>query len=272
MQIRNNDNNYIYIPYLKCGKYYETKTIADYILSNTEIVTSGDGLYNIGNSFVYRGENPKNYLTIGDRLYRIIEINGQELKLISQKRLDKTFVWDDRYNTEKDDNIGINDYSKSRLKESLNAVINTNKTDNNDEVFFSDLEKNKIIPHDICIGKRSMALSEISSSNECQKIEPNQKLSLITVSDYARASIDTNCKTIFDKSCMNYNYFTNINNILRTITALSDNSYQVFYINDGVAQPTRAASTFTTYIVVYINELSLYSKGDGSLENPYIIR
>ena len=63
--------------------------------------------------YVYRGEEPKNFIKVGDRLYRIIEIKGNELKLVSNKRLDATFVWDDRYNTDKGDLVGINNYSKS---------------------------------------------------------------------------------------------------------------------------------------------------------------
>ncbi|MBQ9024687.1 MAG: hypothetical protein IJ105_05710 [Bacilli bacterium] len=267
-----NKNN-IYIPYLKCGKYYETKTIADYIINNQQVVTSGDGLYNYNGKYVFRGENPNNYLGIGNRLYRIIEISGDKVRLISNKRLNEYLVWDDRYNTEKDDTTGINDYSKSRLKDSLNSMIENNSlVEDDDYNYFSSQEIDKMVNHDICIGKRSTSNGSIDSSNECQSIDKDQKLSLITVSDYARASIDPNCRTIFDKSCMNYNYFSQIGSVFRTVTATSDNSYQVFYINDGVAELTRASSTFNANIVIYIDKLSLYNSGDGSFEKPYTIR
>ena len=264
-----NEKN-LYIPYLKCGKYYETKTIADYVISNNEIVTSGDGLYQYNDVYIFRGENPNNYIQIGNRLYRIMQVseNG-EVKVISNKKINAYFVWDDRYNTSKDDKTGINDYSKSRLKELLNFIVNNNTYIEDDENNnFSEQEIDKMIPHDICIGKRSA----IDSTYECQVIEKDQMLSLITVSDYARASIDTNCKSIFSKSCVNYNYLSQISDTFRTVTATTDNTYQIYYIDDGYAQLTRASNSFRTSIVMYIDNLSLYNDGEGTLEKPYTIR
>ena len=268
------NKNVVYVPYLKCGKYYKTKTIADYVISNQSVVTSGDGLYKLGTNYVFRGENPNNYLGMGERLYRIVEINDKgEVKLISNKRFNEYLVWDDRYNTEKDDTVGINVYSKSRLKDSLNNVININSTDPKSEYYyFSSQEMEKMIPHDICVGKRPSTYGAISEANECQVVEKDQKLSLITVSEYARASIDSNCRTIFDKSCMNYNYFSQMGDVFRTVTAITDNTYQVFYINDGVAEIARASSSFSSHIIIYIDNLSLYADGDGTYENPYTIR
>lgn len=50
---------------------------------------------------------------MGEKLYRIIEITeDNELKLISTTKYQDSFVWDDRYNIEKDRNYGINDYAK----------------------------------------------------------------------------------------------------------------------------------------------------------------
>ena len=264
------NKGYVYVPYLKCGKYYETKTLANYIKDNEIIVTSGDGLYQVGDKFVYRGENPNNYVGIGNRLYRIIDIEENELKLISVKKLEDYIVWDDRYNVEKQNNYGINDYTKSRLKEYLEKLL-TNTNENNSN-YFSNSELEKMVPHDVCIGKRSLSNGTIDTSIDCQTVDPNQKVSLISVSDYARASIDPNCRTIFDNSCVNYNYFSTISSNFRTITATSDNTYQVFTISDGVAELTRSSSAFSPAIVIYINALSLYKSGNGTLETPYTIR
>ena len=267
------NDEYDYVPYLKCGKYYETKTIASYIKDKESIVTSGDGLYKIGDTYVFRGENPNNYIKIGDRVYRIIDIKDNELKLISNKKLSEYFTWDDRYNIAKEDNVGINDYSKSRLKEAFDYIIKYNKyNEDEEEKVFSDLELEKMIKHDVCTGKRASTFGDISSANECSQKESNQKLSLITVSDYARASLDPNCKTIFDPSCVNYNYFSIIADVFKTITATSDNSYQIFYIDEGVADLSFAYNQFSPNIVIYIGASSLYSDGDGTLENPYIVR
>ena len=265
------NNDYVYVPHLKCGEFYETTSIADYIKNNETIVTSSDGLYKMGDSFVYRGESPNNYIQLGNRLYRIIEIKENELRLIINSKINASIVWDDRYNAEKNTSYGLNTYSKSRLKDSLNEIA-LNKPLDNEEVLFSDQEMQKFIEHDICTGKRSSNYDAIDPSNECQTVEPNQKIGLLTVSDYARASIDTNCTTIYSKSCINYNYFNSISSTFYTMTASSDNSYEIFKISDGVAELSKASRSFYPYIVVKINELSLYDKGNGTKENPYIVR
>ena len=270
------NKKYVYIPYLKCGKYYETKTIAQYIKDKESIVTSNDGLYQYGDSLVFRGENPNNYIGIGNRLYRIIEINGEELKLITTKPFDdQDFLWDDRYNVERNDYSGINDYKKSRLKEYFDNILKNNNPEDKDTLFFTNTELEKMIPHDICIGKRASNNGEINPDNECQVIEKDQKLSLITVSEYARASIDPNCKSIFDYSCVNYNYFSNLSDYiykLVTLTATADNSYQIYTVMSGAVSLTRASNNFRPYFVIYINNTSLYKSGDGTKDNPYTIR
>lgn len=266
------NEEYLFIPYLKCGKYYETKTLVDYLKDNVEVVNTGDGLYEDGKKYVYKGENPNNYVLLGDRLYRIIEINeDNEIRLITNRKIDQYLVWDDRYNTDRKANVGINDFSKSRLKEYLNQLIDVNN-DGNDNYIFSEQELQKIIPHDICIGKRPSSDGSISVETDCQAVEADQRLGLVTVSEYARASIDPNCKSIYDKSCMNYNYFSRIGSTFRTLTATTDNSYQVFMIDDSEATLSRASNSFSTYITVFIDNLSLYDTGDGSYENPYRVR
>lgn len=266
VQVTNKNDNYSFIPYIKCGNYYETKKISDYIKDNSPDVVLEDGLYKMGNKYVFRGENPNNYLKIGERLYRIIEITeDNELKLISTEKNQNYIVWDDRYNIDRDKEDGINDFSKSRLRDSLREIYNNSE-------FFSEQEKAKIIEHNICIGKRYINDVSIDGSSECSVQYPNQYVSIIQLNEYARASIDQNCKTINDKACTNYNYMKKIGSSIRTITAVADNTYQIYYINNGIASVTRASNSFSIYPVIYIDELSVYTSGDGTLENPYIIK
>lgn len=266
IQVVNKNNNYSYIPYIKCGNYYETKKISDYIKDNSPTVIDEDGLYKIANKYVFRGENPNNYLRMGERLYRIIEITEEdELKLISTEKTNNHIVWDDRYNVDRDRDEGINDFSKSRLKDSLEEIYNS-------VGFFSEQEKAKIIEHNICIGKRYRNDVSIDGSSECSVEYPNQYVSLLQLNEYPRASIDQNCKTINDKACANYNYLENISSLTRTITAVADNTYQVYYVSNGKTNVIKASGSFNIYPVIYIDKLSIYESGDGSIENPYIIK
>lgn len=264
MIILKNDN-YKYTPYIKCGKYYETKTIADYIKSNSEIVTSDSGLYQDGDKYIYKGENPDNYLMIGERTYRIIEITkDNELRLISADSYDDNAPWDDRYNIETDEYYGINDFSKSRIKDTLDDAY--------DSEYFTDEERNFIIEHNVCVGKRALSDESIDGVSDCSVEYANQKVGLINVSDYMRASSDSNCTNTASVSCTNYNYLEYITSSYTTLNAVSDNSYEVYRIYYGISSEIYANSQFSVYPVVYIDPLALYSSGDGTQTNPYIMK
>lgn len=265
VNVLNKGNKYKLIPYIKCGKYYETSSIADYI-KNKGIVTSGDGLYQSGNKYIFKGESPNNYITIGDRSYRIIEIDeDNELRLITSSRLNYSTTWDNRYNVDRNRYDGINDYSISRIKDTLELVYN-------DEEYFSDEEKSLIVPHNACIGKRYLSDTSIDGATECSNQYDNQYVTLITSSEYMRASIDPHCDSTETYSCSNYNYFNDISSSYKTITAVADNSYQVFNVSNGVLSISSASSSFKFYPIIYIDKLSLYAGGDGTEDNPYMVR
>ena len=53
-------DEYAYFPYLNCGSDYNTTEL--YNLLKEKIVTTGEGLYSVGDSYIYRGEKLKNYV------------------------------------------------------------------------------------------------------------------------------------------------------------------------------------------------------------------
>ena len=63
-----------------------------------------------------------------------------------------------------------------------------------------------MIEFTLCIGSRNDEGTSKNNSEECQKKLPNQKVGLLTLSDYLYASLDSNCKKVTDRSCTNYNY------------------------------------------------------------------
>lgn len=262
--VEKRNDSYIYTPYIKCGKHYETKTIGQYIIDKEGVITTGDGLYNYNGTYVFKGENPNNYVMLGEKLFRIIEItNNNELKLIAVKKIENvSLVWDDRYNSEKDSNDGINNFSKSRLKDSLEEIYNSE--------YFTDSDREKIIKHDLCVGKRALSDTSIDGKAECSVIESDQYVGLIQTNEYARASLDENCISIDKLECQNYN-FLNFNTSLRTQNAVLDNTYQVYYISMGELSETRASSSFYPYPVIYIDQDVLYQSGEGTEEKPYIL-
>jgi hypothetical protein len=240
--ITKKDDGYIYKPYLKCGNYYETSSIADYII--------------------------KNYIKFGSNVYRIIEIDSDnELKIISTVQTDDDTSWDDRYNSEKESNVGVNDFSKSRLKESLNTLYKSE--------YFTDSDREKIVKHDLCVGKRSLNDGSIDGKAECSVLEKDQYVGLLQVNEYARASLDTKCTSALNAECQNYNYIISMLKYsvsVRTQTAVLDNTYKVYYILSGELNTINASMSFKYYPVVYLDKDVMYASGDGTEENPYIIR
>ena len=270
-----NKTEYRYTPYIKCGKYYETRTIGDYIKSTEKVVTTGEGLYNLNNTYYFRGEYPKNYILLGERMYRILEITeDNNLKVISSEKTENSYVWDDRFNTEKNDYYGINIFSKSRLKENLEFLYE-NTDENKGEIFFSNTEKEYIVEHDFCVGRRSMSDVSINSESECKETIP-LKVGVISLNDYYRSSIDSSCTTINKQECNNYNFLFSLVNGRKsrfiTLIANADNSYTFYRINYGVLETKNTYIDNSLFPVIYLDKNILYKSGSGTSEEPYIVR
>lgn len=268
-------SEYRYTPYIKCGKYYETKTIVNYIKDNDKVVVTGEGLYQSNNSYYYRGEYPKNYIVLGERLYRILEITeDNNLKVISTEKTEDSYVWDNRFNSEKDDYYGINIFSKSRLKENLEFLYE-NTDEKKGEIFFSNTEKEYIVEHDFCVGKRSQSDIGINSESECKETMP-LKVGIISLSEYYRTSIDTSCNSVNKQECNNYNFLFSIipdrKTKMVTLTANADNSYTFYRINYGELETRNAYTDNYLFPVIYLDKNILYKSGTGTLEDPYIVR
>jgi len=285
---------YRYTPYIKCGKYYETKTISDYIISNEPIVNSGQGLIQVEvkkdpqdiqekdekteekyYSYYYKGEYPNNYILLDQRLYRIIEITEDgNLKVVSTNSTKSSYVWDNRFNTEKQRYVGINDFDKSRIKQNLDFIYSNTNVENG-EVFFSDTEKEYIVGHDFCVGKRSQNDKAINNNSECTEKE-NLMVGLISIADYYRVSTSTGCTEVGKNECNNYNYLFSLvpgkDIVLATLTGNKDDTFNIYTIYYGQLSLKRANMGFRLYPVIYLDKNILYKSGNGSAKNPYVVR
>lgn len=266
--IYNNNDNYLYIPNINCGDKYKTKNLHDTIISEN-LVTTGNGLYQINNEYVFKGDNINNYISINNILFRIISINEDgTIRLIENKRkAENITVWDDRYNIDKNVNYGINNYYEnglsSRLKEKLESIYKS-------DTYSSEL-KAYFVPRENCIGKRSIAESDNSGEIECSKKSEATPISIIALYEYFRASLDPNCTSVESASCSNYNYFNSNLDSFWTLTADKDTSYKVYRISSGDVALTNASGSTNIKIVVNVNgDLPIVS-GDGSESSPYII-
>lgn len=265
-------NDYLYIPVLSCGDKYSTVLFSTKVLDNEDTVTTGDGLYSKGGEYIFRGENVNNYVQLDKSLWRIVKITSDdEIVLISVDGLGYSNPWDDRYNEQFEFDAGINEYSVSRIKDSLDEIYNIS-ADSKYDPLLSKKDKTRLVSFDLCIGKRNPKSEGKDNSIECSKTYKNQKMGLLTLSEFLYASVDPNCKSTETKSCKNYNYLV-IKDDWWLATASTEDTCMVFRVKrNGVVEVEEAFSTSLIRPVIHLNSNVLYKSGKGTLEKPYKVR
>lgn len=247
---------------LDCEKY-STVHLADKIKEN--IVTEESGLYKVGDEYIFKGDKPKNYITFFGKNYRIMGIDRNGIvKLIKDEPEITRRMWDNKYNTEVNKNFGKNIYKDSLI---LTNLINDYK---NEKKISKDAKK-KIVAYNVCIGKRKNTDFTISKELDCSEVLENQVISLISISDYALASLDTECKTTVSNSCNNYNYLYNMASSTWTLSTISNNTYESIFVSAGMEEIQNSNNYNEYNIVIYIDGDMLYQSGNGTLEKPYVI-
>ena len=274
VQVELAGDDYLYTPYLNCGENYATTELYKKLTDGNNIVTTGYGLYASGGSYVYKGEDVKNYLSIGHTSWRIVKINSDNtIVLISNDLVGYGALWDDRYNEGKSFEAGINQYSVSRMHEYLDRIYKKpSKKEEDKEYIISDYTRARIVPFNLCIGKRSQKSEGKDGAIECEQKLKNQKIGLLTTAEYMNASLDPNCKNTISKTCKNYNYLSKITNWW-LVTGDKDDNAQVYVVNQtGKVTASLASNFYGVRPVVYLNSKVLYKSGNGTLEHPYRIK
>lgn len=265
--VTKNGDNYLYSTILNCGDKYKTTKLNDIIMKDNQVTNSGAGLYKENNVYVFKGEVVNNYVQLDNNLWRIIDIDeeGYARLIYVGKNTDETYVWDDRYNIDKDENIGINDYSVSRIKDTLIALDKNNQ-------YVSEETKVNLAYRNWCVGKRSSENKAINNEEECSLTVSGQLFGLPYVKDYVNASIDSNCKMIDDESCSNYNYLLASSLSSWTLTGSKEKSYKVYTVSRSRYSETNASNEKAIRPTVYLSNNVIYAEGDGSQNNPYKIK
>lgn len=268
--IYNNNGYYLYEPNINCGEKYKTKTLQETLIKDS-LVETGNGLYKVDDEYIFKGDNVKNYIKLNDVLYRIVSINSDgSVRLMENKKNSENTMttWDDRYNTDKQYNAGINNYSanglNSRIKDKIHSIYEGSTYTDDVKAYFINKES--------CIGKRSINELENTGIYECAVKSESYPISILALYEYSRASLDPNCTGFVNSSCTNYNYFTSISNGFWTLTADKDTSYKAYKISSGSVMISNASNPAYLLIVININgNTVINSEGNGSENNPYII-
>ena len=275
VKIYYSNGNYNYIPILDCGEAYKTAFLYETLTLSP--VASGDGLYQMRNGeftsgniaadnikYIFRGEFPNNYIKFGEILWRVVEINeNNDMILIADEPTDKYFLWDDRYNVQEKKDHGINDYAKSRMIDYLKETY---------EPTIPEEMKTLIDSMNICVGGRLDDSKVSDYEEECSKILDRQSIGLLSVSQFTIASLDTNCKTIKDNSCGNYNYLATSKKPWWLTTPLSSDTFNVYYVKGSFVQNDWAKHKYTVRPIVMLGNRAVLESGTGTKTDPYIVK
>lgn len=266
LTVKKENGKYYYVPYIDCGNDYVTSELYKKIIDDNPIVTSGNGLYLANNKYIFRGENINNYVDFANKKWRIIKIDDDsDITLLLDENLDSV-IWDDRYNSDKNSSLGINNFSVSRIKDTLNNLYNSDD-------LFNDEQKKFLSSKSVCIDKIGED-DNIDLGYTCSSYDENLNIGLMDIRDYINASIDSSCNSINDNQCQNYNYLASMESSKSwwTITGDSSNTSKVYYIESfGYISNKNAISMSYIKPTVYINKNVMYISGDGTKDNPYII-
>lgn len=271
--VTNINGNYRYAPYLDCGKNYETLSFMEYINKNVKVVKNEEGLNQVNDTLVYKGDNVDNYIKLGGKMYRIVKFVDGKAVIIYTDVAIKT-LWDDRYNIITEKNTGINDYEVSRIKAYLDSLYEKTGEDR----LLGSRSRLLMVSHDLSIGKRSITDNDKSGKLENALKLSNQYIGLLPVSDYLNASLDENCTGLLEdnasKSCSNYNYLNRYKYNWWTVTANSKNTFRAFVVNkdEDMVISTNANSYAHVRPVFHISSDAIYVSGKGTKKNPFVIK
>ncbi|MBE6151971.1 MAG: hypothetical protein E7165_01490 [Firmicutes bacterium] len=268
--VTKNGDRYLYSPMLNCGSEYKTQKLIDVVTTNNPLVISGDGLYSYGEVSKFKGDYINNYVKIDNYLWRILDIDSEGyMRLIyadkQTKEMEETYVWDNRYNIDKDSNSGINNYEVSRIKETMKKL-------ETETLYISDEFKVNLAYRPICVGKRSSTNVALNNNEECEVTISNQLFGLPYVSDYVSASTDANCIDIASESCKNYNYLMNSSLSSWTLNGQKEKSYRVFNVGKFGYSISDASSDKAIRPTIYLSNNALYESGNGTKKEPYVVK
>lgn len=285
-----------------------------------DIVTSGVGLYIDAyedDRYIYRGQDPNNYIKFNDELWRIIAIEPDDtLKIIRQESIG-TMQWD-ASDSETGRNNANNTYCQisSGYYYGCNAwasvsgnFINGNYSGtvtqdaslntylNNDYYNSLGEDEEYIVSHIFYTGPTAGGDSSINEQYELEKNRTwNGKIGLMNVTDFLKASNNSNCLTITlsrDASAPctleNGNYLdehkyetwtinsfsgTNISSAystsgIRTVSAYFTHATEGL-IQGGISGGHATTNAYLVRPVVFLNS-NIKLEGEGTEKNPYKI-
>ena len=218
------------------------------ILSNETVKTVGntDGLYEENNEYIYKGENPNNYITFKNSTWRIISIDKETnmLKIINLN----------------DNQKSLSSNKVSGLVDDLNEEFSTeNSSYQSVKDYINNNSKwNK--------GNVSALSSALSLKSQEKQSNDYKTINLLTLGEYVNASLDNNC---YKTTCTSY-LSTSKNYWLLNQT--SDNKNWCIKSDNKADKVVPSDQLYNVYPVLYLNTGVEIDEGNGTSTTPYKLK
>ena len=237
------------------------KSAGDTILDNTDIVTSGDGLYEDeyeDGRYFYRGKNVDNWITFnGENAgWRIISIEPDKTIKIMKWIGIEDIVWD-------------SDGSNNWLTASMQTYLN--------ETYYNSLSsiaQSQIVAKDFSIGAVEINNNFQNTINEELANKWNGKIALPTVSEFIRTMSRKNCTTqdiYISTYCGETSWLPN--SYWWTLSPASGTNNYVLAGNRGniINTTVNTIDHYTTYPTIYLSSDIKIISGTGTQSDPYVV-
>ena len=248
--------------YTECTK---EPTAGDTILDNTDIVTSGDGLYEDeyeDGRYFYKGGNPNNYVTFNNEQagWRIVSIEPDgTIKIMRQAYIER-MAWD---------SSNISNWARPA---SLNTYLN--------ETYYNSLNstaQSQIVAKDFSIGAVRFENNDLADQiNDENGTKWNGKVALVTVSEYIRSNSNKSSCGSFSLnnensiiSCFSTGWM-DIYDYWWTLSPNAGDSNNAFFVYPGSNVYYNAISkNYAIRPALYLSSEVKITGGDGSENSPF---
>jgi len=214
----------------------ESKLLSTIIKKDNLIVTEGDGLYQDGKDYLFKGKVDNNYVSYSNQLFRILRINSDNtVRLISENN-QTSLIWGDDIN-----------YLNSNLYLWLNQT---------------EQEYSGIFHKLLNLPEKYLAITSwcedtvVNGQVECKSYDANDLYALLTLQEYVDA--------LGENSFINNNSYTWLNGV-------DENSEKIVLNKNG---KIISAFNYDGYgirpIITIKNNINVID-GNGTIDNPYKI-
>lgn len=226
------------------NKPFSVKTTLSSVITNpNNVVNTGDGMYESGDEYLFKGMDVTNYLYYSGRLWRIIGVNSDKSVKLVTDNIETSMTW----------NYEDNDYQTSYVRQWLNPVSNVEHSG----IFYDSLNKPETL---LVLGSWCTDVIENINKTSCDKINDTDKVGLLEIEDYKQAGGKS--------SYLNQQFYE------WTINGYSKNQVWFRSSSGELSNNSYSGDSYYSYGVRPVINISgniTVINGDGSKEKPYII-